>query len=433
MRNTGYFTGKKVTVIGLARSGLACANLLYRLGAQVAVTDSKPRAALQDAIAHLESSDILVECGGHSEEYIIGRDMVVLSPGIPDEAPPVRWALKHNIPVYSEIETAWTVCPGTVIAVTGSNGKTTTTTLMGSVINAAGKHAVVCGNIGNPFSGEVSRLKPGDYVVLEVSSFQLEKIKTFKPYIAIITNINPNHLDRYKDMQEYIDAKKRIFLNQDSSDYLIVNKEDRAVAGIAGEAGSKIESFCEEPGLNPNQAAVVKAAAILGIRREVCAKVFRDFKGLEHRMEEVCRINQVTFINDSKATTVESTMWALRNIPTHAVLIAGGKDKGLDYRLIRDLAGQKVRSLVLIGQAARKIKKALEDTVPVDEARDLQDAVIRAYNRAEPGDCVLLSPMCSSYDMFADYEERGRVFKKIVRDLETATLHALKPSNNRCA
>jgi UDP-N-acetylmuramoylalanine--D-glutamate ligase len=289
---------------------------------------------------------------------------------------------------------------------------------MGLVLEAAGKHAVVCGNIGNPFSGEVERVKPEDYVVLEISSFQLEKIKTFKPAIAIITNLNPNHLDRYRDLQEYVAAKKRIFLNQDPHDYLVLNRADPVAAGFAAEAKAQAVYFDEEPGLNSNQAAVVKAAGLLGIQRQVCIDVFGDFKGLEHRMEEVACINRVTFINDSKATTVESAMWALRNIPGQAVLIAGGKDKGLDYRLILDLAKEKLRSCVLIGQAAEKIKQSFDGVVAVEKATDLKDAVQKAYKKALPGDAVLLSPMCSSYDMFTDYEERGRAFKKIVKDLE---------------
>lgn len=418
MNNINLYSGKTVAVIGLARSGLACANLLHSLGAHVRVTDSKQRRELADTIRQLASSRIVLECGAHTEDTIAGCDMAVLSPGIPDTALPVQWARARGIPVYSEIEVAWTLCPAPVIAVTGSNGKTTTTTLMGLVLEAAGMRAVVCGNIGDPFSGKVAGVRPQDYVVLEVSSFQLEKIRTFKPHIAIVTNLNPNHLDRYRDLQEYIGAKKRIFLNQDEGDHLLLNRGDRASEEFSAGARSKIEYFDAEPGLNQNQAAVVKAADIMGIPRQVCMKVFADFKGLEHRMEEVARINGVTFINDSKATTVESAMWALRNIPQRAVLIAGGKDKGLDYRLILDLARKKLRSCVLIGQAADKIGSAFEGVVSVEKARDMEDAVRRAFNKAAPGDTVLLSPMCSSYDMFLDYEERGRVFKKAVRDLE---------------
>jgi UDP-N-acetylmuramoylalanine--D-glutamate ligase len=298
--------------------------------------------------------------------------------------------------------------------------------LIGLVLEAAGKHAVVCGNIGNPFTGEVSKIASGDYVVLEVSSFQLEKIINFKPYIALITNLKSNHLDRYNNLKDYIGAKKRVFLNQDGGDFLVLNSQDSVVAGFAGDSRAQVGYFKEEPGLNPNQAAVMRIAQILGISQEICAGVFAGFKGLEHRMEEVARINQVTFINDSKATTVESAMWALRNVPQRCVLIAGGKDKGLDYRLIMDLAKHKVRAFVLIGQAREKIKAAIAGQLPIEEAQDLQDAVIKAYNKAEAGDWVLLSPMCSSYDMFTDYEQRGKVFKGIVKGLESVTAQPIK-------
>ncbi|MDD4941599.1 MAG: UDP-N-acetylmuramoyl-L-alanine--D-glutamate ligase [Candidatus Omnitrophica bacterium] len=418
MRNPRIYKDREITVIGLARSGLACANLLSGLGARVRVTDSKPRRDLENMIGRLSSKDIRVECGRHTEDFIRGSDLAVLSPGIPETSDPVQWALKHCIPVYSEIEIAWTLCPAPVIAITGSNGKTTTATLMGLVLEAAGRHAVVCGNIGDPFSGEVARVEPEDSVVLEVSSFQLERIKTFQPHIAVVTNLNPNHLDRYRSMEEYIDAKKRIFLNQNASDYLLLNAGDPASAAFARGTKAQVVYFNEEPGMDQNQAAVAAAAGILGIPRAVCAGVFNGFKGIEHRMEEVACIGRVTFVNDSKATTVESAMWALRSIPRRAVLIAGGKDKGLDYRPIRELAKEKLRSCVLIGQAAQRIGEAFDGIVEVEKARDLKDAVRKAFEKAAPGDTVLLSPMCSSYDMFSDYEERGRVFKQIVRDLE---------------
>lgn len=424
MRNADIYRGKKVAVIGLARSGLACANLLRSIGAEVSVTDSKPAELLRDAAGGLAYKDIRVETGGHTEDLINGRDLVVLSPGIPDSAAPVQWAFKRKIPVISEIEVAWTLCPCPVVAITGSNGKTTTTTLTGLVLNAGGRSVRVCGNIGNPFSGEVAGLSSRDFVVLEVSSFQLEKIVTFKPFIAIITNLNPNHLDRYSSVEEYIAAKKRIFLNQTAEDHIVLNASDPVVSKFASEARSKAVYFGMDEGLNPNQSAVVKAAEILGIERAVCLDVFKSFKGLEHRMEEVCSIEGVKFINDSKATTVESAVWALRNIPGNVVLIAGGKDKGLDYSLVLEAAKGKVTSAVLIGQAAGLIKKVFAGHIPFQDASDMRDAVRKAFKSAKKGDCVLLSPMCASYDMFSDYEERGRVFKSAVNELKRE--HCLK-------
>jgi UDP-N-acetylmuramoylalanine--D-glutamate ligase len=420
MKNRDCFKGKRVTVIGLARSGLACANLLHSLGADVSVTDSGKSAGIAENAKKLNSG-IVCECGTHTKEFILGRDLAVLSPGIPDSALPVQWAVQEGIPVISEVEAAWLVCPCPVIAVTGSNGKTTTATLIGLVLNAGGKRAVVCGNIGNPFSGEVSALTNTDVVVLEISSFQLEKIRTFRPKIAVITNLNPNHLDRYASFDEYAQAKKRIYLNHDKTDYLVLNGSDGVSRDIAAHAPSQIVFFDREDGLNPNQAAVVRVADLWGVDRAVCRQVFAGFKGIEHRMEEVARFNGVTFINDSKATTVESAQWALSTLSAKSVLIAGGRHKGLDYRAVLDIARRKVKGVVVIGEAGPLIAAAFEGVIPVDRAADMRDAVRKAFDLAGAGENVLLSPMCSSYDMFRDYEERGRAFKSAVKELEAQT------------
>ncbi len=219
-------------------------------------------------------------------------------------------------------------------------------------------------------------------------------------------------------MQDYLKAKKRIFMNQDQSDYLILNTQDEVVKNLAKETKARVVYFCEKDGFNSNQAAVLAVASILGIDKELCLGILREFKGIEHRLELVAEINQVKFVNDSKATTVDSTAWALKNISSPVVLIAGGKDKGLDYRIITDLARKKVRQIVLIGEATEKIEQALRGASPISRAPTLEEAVSKAFLKAQPGDCVLLSPMCSSFDMFSDYEERGRVFKKAVRDLK---------------
>jgi len=317
------------------------------------------------------------------------------------------------------VELAWILCPATVIAVTGSNGKTTVTTLIGRVLEAWGKKVFVCGNIGNPFCGEVEKMEAGDFVSLEASSFQLEKAREFKPKIAVILNFNRNHLDRHKDMQEYLDAKKRIFINQDNSDYLVLNHDDAVVRELAKQASSKVAYFSRAPDLNPNQAAVLAVASILGIKNDLCLKVFREFKGIEHRLEYVTEINNITFINDSKSTTVESTIWAFENISQPIVLIAGGRHKGIDYSIISDLIRKKTREVILIGEAREKIRSALTGAPSINESATLKEAVALAFSKAKSGDCVLLSPMCSSFDMFANYEERGEVFKKAVYDLMT--------------
>ena len=404
-------------IVGLARSGLASANLLFELGADVFVTDSKDCQATRENASKLKSKSIKFELGSHSEDLIRGSNIVVVSPGVTNDALPVIWAEKSSIPVISEIEVGWLLCPGTVIAVTGSGGKTTVTTLIGKILQASGKKAFVCGNIGNPFTGEVNKIAPEDFVSLEISSFQLERINKFCPKIAVMLNFSRNHLDRHADMQEYLDAKKRIFMNQNEDDYLVLNSQDQVLKELAGQAKSKVLFFGQDEALNPNQAAVMAVGSILGISKEVCLKVFSEFKGLEHRMEFVAEINRVKFFNDSKATLVESTIWAIKNLKQPVILIAGGKDKGVDYAGILPEAKQKVKEVVLIGEAKNKIRASLENKLSLSEAASLEEAVQKAYEFASPGDCVLLSPMCSSFDMFLNYEERGKVFKQIVLDL----------------
>ena len=417
MRNIKYFKDKRVTIVGLARSGLACANLLHGLGAFVRVTDIKDNSQSRSYASSLLSNDIPVELGKHSEAFIKEADLVVISPGVPPDSQPVTWAKAFSRPAISEIEVAGMLCPGQIIAVTGSNGKTTVTTLIGRALDACGKKAFVCGNIGNPFSGEVAKMREGDFAVVEVSSFQLETIREFKPKIALIININPNHLDRYNNMREYLDAKKRIFMNQDKDDFLVLNAQDACLSGLEKEAAAKVLFFSGENSLNPNQSAVLKVGELLGLDRPTILKVFSNFKGLEHRMEDVAEINKVRFINDSKATTADSAIWAINSISSPIVLIAGGRHKGIDYRVIIEAARNKVKHVVLIGEAKERIAACLQGEFPVEMSAGLKEAVNKTYALAKPGDSVLFSPMCSSFDMFKDYEERGRAFKKIVLEL----------------
>ncbi len=417
MRNQDFFKNKKVAIVGLARSGVSCANLLFELGAQVKITDHQDNANTRDFTRQLKSPLIKYELGKHSEDFIRGSDFVVISPGVSDTALPLLWARQEHIPIISEIEVAWILCSAPIIAITGSCGKTTVTTLTGKIIQAAGKRAFVCGNIGKAFCGEVAKIKPEDFVVLEVSSFQLEAIDKFKPKISVILNLSRNHLDRYNNMGEYLAAKSRIFLNQDADDYLVLNQDDPAIKGLSGQAKAKVVYFSGNSQLNPNQAAVVSIGRILGLEEKIFLKVFAEFKGLEHRMEEAAIIQGVTFINDSKATTSESCAWALHSLKGKVILIAGGKDKGVDYGVIIGPGKNKVKKAILIGQAKEKIKAALQNDLAVEEAATLEDAVTCAFRQASPGDTVLLSPMCASFDMFKDYEDRGRVFKQIVNDL----------------
>jgi UDP-N-acetylmuramoylalanine--D-glutamate ligase len=418
MRNSEYFKNKKVTIVGLARSGVACANLLYRLGAIVSVTDIKDDPQSRQACAKLSSNVIKVELGKHSQDLIKQADLVVISPGVPLNSLCVNWAKEFNKLLISEIEVASILCPAQIIAVTGSNGKTTVTTLIGKVLAASGKKVFVCGNIGNPFCAEVEKMQDGDFVVLEVSSFQLETIKDFKPSIAIILNLTPNHLDRYNNIQEYLDAKKRIFINQDQGDFLVLNADDTLLTAIASGLKSKVIFFTKQEGANPNQSAVIAVGRILGVKLQQMQKVFQEFKGIPHRLEEVIEINGVKFINDSKATTADSAIWAISNISSPIILIAGGRHKGIDYRVILDVAKDKVIHAFLIGEAKDIIASDLNPGgFPIEKVDTLKEAVTKAYDQAQPGYSVLLSPMCSSYDMFMDYEERGRAFRGIVLDL----------------
>ncbi|MCM8781342.1 MAG: UDP-N-acetylmuramoyl-L-alanine--D-glutamate ligase, partial [Candidatus Omnitrophica bacterium] len=407
-----------ITIVGLARSGVACAQLLSKLGAKVSVTEHQDNQMIRQNASKLDLDNISIELGRHSEEFIRGRDMVIVSPGVPLSALPLVWAEQLRIPLLSEIEVGWLLCPATVIAVTGSNGKTTVTTLISKVLEAAGKKAFLCGNIGEPFCAKVDAMEQGDFVCLEVSSFQLETTRDFKPKISVILNFSQNHLDRYRTMQDYLEAKKRIFMNQDDSDYVVLNYSDPTLRRLKDQIKAKVVYFSEDGQLNPNQAAVLAVSLIIGVDREVCLRVFREFKGIEHRLEFVAEIDNVSFINDSKATTVDSTIWALSNISRPVILIAGGRDKGSDYQAILDLARKKVRYLILIGEAKGKIYSALKGALTIKEADTLQEAVKFAFYKANPGDCVLFSPMCSSFDMFTDYEQRGKLFKQAVYELK---------------
>lgn len=419
MRNTDYFKNKKVTIVGLARSGLACADLLCNLGADVSVTDIQDNALLRSNALKLKSKNVKIELGRHTKEFIKDKDLMVVSPGVTDEALPILWAKEFKISIISEIEVAWILCPATIIAVTGTNGKTTVATLISKILEAKQERVFVLGNIGSPFCAELDKIEAGDFVSLEVSSFQLERIQNFKPKISVFLNFTCNHLDRYSSMSDYLKAKKRIFMNQDKSDYLVLNYQDPVVRELAKETKANVVYFYETPDLNPNFSCVLAVGSILGIEKELCLDVFSKFRGLKHRLEYVLELDNIEFINDSKSTTVDSTVWALKNISRPVVLIAGGRDKGSEYSIILDLMRNKVKEVILIGEAKEKIGHALRGSLSINKTRTLQEAVNIAFGKAKPGDCVLLSPMCSSFDMFSNYEERGEVFKKAVYDLAT--------------
>jgi len=418
------FKNMSVVVLGLGSSGVASAKFLKEKKANVFVSDNNGNEKQQEYGRELNKLSIEFELGTHTRERIENADCIIISPGVPLESEPVLWAKNKNIKLIGEIELGFQFCPATIVATTGTNGKTTVTTLIGKMLEKAGKKVYLAGNIGTPFCSIVSNLKKDDFVSLEVSSFQLETIVDFKPKVSVILNLTPDHLDRYNNLDEYYDAKKRIYLNQERGDFVVLNYRDDKLKVLGKDILAKVVFFGDgksnfnEENFNLNQLAVMKVAEVLGVSLDVCKEVFSEFKGIEHRMEFVRNINGVEFINDSKGTTPESTIWGLESYSKPVILLAGGSDKHVDFDIVAPYAKGKVKSLILFGQTKPLIKKALGNIVDTFEANSIEEAVSIAYSQAEEGDCVLLSPMCASFDMFNNYEHRGRVFKEIVNKLD---------------
>ena len=424
---------KKVIVVGLGKSGIQASRLLAKRGDTVFITEindnGDARASLEKLIKECVVRKDNAELGSHTARFIEDADLMVLSPGVRCDSLPVKLAEQRNIPVISELELAYSMCPAPIIAVTGTSGKTTVTTLIGEMLANSGLDAIVCGNIGNPLSGEVERIKKDSIVVLEVSSFQLEKIKSFKPKISIILNISVNHLDRHKDMKEYISLKAKIFSNQDEDGIVFLNAKDEVLKEISKDiTRPRVEFFDEYKDFrkrhnieNENYLAAMSIASLEGARESAMLGVISNFKGIEHRLEHVTTVKGIDFINDSKATTVSSVEWALRTLDGRIALIMGGRYKGGDFGALRNFAKEKVNCVIAIGEAASRIKKAFNGFIDVFEEEDLDRAVDRAFKMSRPGDKILLSPGCSSFDMFKNYEERGRVFKELCLNLNCAT------------
>lgn len=447
--------GKNVTVIGAARSGVAVAGLLHVNGAHVFVSDSSPKEKLAAQIPALVSLGVEFETGEHSER-VFDAQMLVLSPGVPSDAPPVREALNRKIPVVSELEVASWFCPAPIVAITGTNGKTTTTTLLGRMLHDDKRKHVVAGNIGAAFSGLVGELDARSVAVLEVSSFQLDHVSRFRPHISVILNITPDHLDRYEgSLDRYAESKMRISLNQSADDLVLYNADDEMVcsmmkryagrpvkavpfglvlaqgdcAGIDGGAlvtvvGGRRTSIVrtDEMSLRGvhnlyNAMAATLAAQLVGVRPASLRATLRNFKGVEHRLEFVRELDGVKYVNDSKATNVDSVWYALQSFREPLVLLLGGRDKGNDYAKIADLVRKHVAMIVAIGESAAKVTESFTGVVPVRAARSMTEAVLMARQSARHGDVVLLSPACASFDWFDNYEHRGRVFKDLVHSL----------------
>jgi len=429
-------TGKKVVIVGGKRSGMALARLVQSQGAQAKISEQGDKKCLSNEfVKWAKDYDLKFEFNGHTKDFICDSDLILLSPGVPIDAQPVQWAKVNQIPVLGEVEFAVQFCNKPIIAVTGSNGKTTVSTLISQVLQKAGYQTSLCGNIGSPLSGFVTHMSEIDYVVLEISSFQLESlldpsssfreflnINAFKPYIAVILNFSQNHLDRHCDLDEYFTAKKRVYMNQDSRDHLVINAADSQSENIASSAKSHVVYFNQTNNqdlkVNPNHCAVSEVARILKIDDDVCQNVFECFAGVEHRLEKVRNLNGVDFINDSKATTTQAGLWALESIDQPIVMICGGRDKNVDFTVLSEVVKGKVKQMIVIGEARKKIKKAFDALISLEECENLEEAVIKARESASQGDCVLLSPMCASFDMFQDFEERGRIFKTLVNNLK---------------
>jgi UDP-N-acetylmuramoylalanine--D-glutamate ligase len=452
---------KRVLVVGLGKSGVASALFLKARGARVTVSDTKSGDELRNEIPTLLDHGITVETGGHGERTFRGQDLIVVSPGVPVDAPALVQARSLGEAVIGEIELASQFLPGPIVAITGSNGKTTTTTLAGEILTAGGFPTLVGGNIGTPAISLVERANPETMIVLEVSSFQLETIQTFHPKIAVVLNVTPDHLDRHKTFEAYADAKARMFENQHSEDFAVLNADDPTCFAMAARTKAQVFWFSRQKEVRQgawvrdgsiffrggdgqgkngqreimlvseiplkgahnleNVLAAVCAGALMGCELEKIWQAVRDFKAVEHRLEFVATIGGVDYYNDSKATNVDATIKALESFPANIHLILGGKDKGSDYTVLNDLLRQRVKRVYTIGAAAEKIESQIASkngNVEVVHAETLENAVRKAHAVAVPGDVVLLAPACASFDQFKNYEHRGQVFKKIVRGLE---------------
>jgi len=440
------FSGKKVTIVGLARSGAAAARALNALGAIVTVTDKKPLDQLAALITSL-GSGIAVEAGGHPERIFVEADLIVLSPGVPKIAP-VLQAQRHGVKVISELELAWLLSDAPYVGITGTNGKSTVTTLVGLMLAKAKKKVLVAGNIGNALTEEVTHLTGKDWIVAELSSFQLEDIETFRPRIAAILNVTQDHLDRYHSLEEYGEAKARIFMNQQQEDYLVLNFDDPIVKSYTRRTAATVIPFSRQLRFNPgacvldghlmfngrrviavdelkisgvhnleNALAATALSILAGADVRSVAAVLRTFPGLEHRLEFVRTKDGVSYMNDSKGTNVGAVIKSVEGFTQPVILIAGGLDKGSDFSPLYDLFKRKVKLLILIGKAADKMAKALGRATETVLAPSLREAVRLASTRAGHGDVVLLSPACASFDMFKDFEDRGRQFKEAVKEL----------------
>ncbi len=444
--------GKRVLVVGLARSGLAVARCLSDRGALVTVSDVRHPSAFSNEIRDLMNRKIGLELGGHHESTFLKQDLIVLSPGIPADLPALQRPRKRGANIVPEVEVAGWFLPGRLVGITGTNGKTTTTALAGKVLETAGLDPFVGGNIGVPLISALERKPPYPVLVAELSSFQLETIHSLRPHVAVLLNLTPNHLDRHPSFETYIAAKARIFENQTPQDFAVLNADDANVMKLAPSIGSRKIFFSRRRelaeglfisggriryrvhhleralldvsdvrlhgGFNlENVLAACAVGCVLGADFAALRLAVRDFRGVEHRLEFVREVAGVSFYNDSKATSVDAASKALATFGRGVHLILGGKDKGAPYLPLRPLLKDRVREILTIGAAAGKIERELAGATELVSAGTLEAAVRKAFERAEPGDTILLSPACSSFDQFENFEQRGAAFKELAAQL----------------
>ena len=452
MRNPFELRGKRVLVVGLAKTGVATSLFCAARGAEVTATDARGGNEVGDAIVQLRAAGVNLELGGHHEDTFLRQDLIVPSPGVPADAPLLRAARAKGVTIWSEIELAGRFMNGRLIGITGSNGKTTTTSLIEHILKNAGFATILAGNIGTPLISRIEQTNDDTITVVELSSFQLELIETFRPNISVFLNLTPDHLDRHHTIEEYGAAKARIFENQTEGDSAVLNADDPASTPYAptkpqvywfsrkqrvaqgafvrdnqivfrqnGEeiAVLKLQEIPLVGGHNvENVLAVVTTTRIAGANPAAIAKGVRSFAGVEHRLEFVAEVGGVRYFNDSKATNVDATLKALDAFPGRILIILGGKDKGSDYTVLRKPLREKAILALLIGAAADKIEKQIEGSVAIEGAGTIERAVEIASHAARPGDVVLLAPACASFDQFQNFEHRGRVFKDLVHQLE---------------
>ena len=446
------YNGKKALVCGMARSGIAAAKLLNRLGARVTLQDMKKREEISADVLALEGEGIVLYTGANPDEIACAQDLIVLSPGIPCDLPFIAAAEEAGIEIISEVELAYRLTPCPITAITGTNGKTTTTTLTGEIMKTAYSGTAVVGNIGIPYSEEVERLTEKDWVVAEISSFQMEKAKEFHPHISAVLNITPDHLNRHKTMDVYIAMKERVFAKQTAADFCILNHGDETCRKMADKTAAKVFFFDSSETLAEgiyldgdaievrwgainetlihvdelqilgvhNYENVMAAAAMgicAGIALDTIRAVLKGFAGVAHRIEYVATVDGVDYYNDSKGTNVDASIRAVLAMKKPIVLIGGGYDKGSSFDEWTKLFPGRVKHLVLIGVTAPKVRASAEKFgfTAISDCETFEEAVDLCREKAEDGDCVLLSPACASWGMFDNYEQRGDMFKEQVR------------------